>query len=121
MGGTCGWVLKRRFSSPLCMSDPSPLVSPPSLPPASSINGTLPDCFGPDCAEPALFIVTLVLLSLLCVCANFYCWRQRGIGVCGIISLCPGRFAGETLAMLSVDNNEVRPCAQNSADKRRVD
>ena len=85
---------------------------PPSSPPASSSNTTTPtgdqSCFGPDCAEPTLFIVTLVLLSLLCVCANVYCWRRRGIGVCGILSLFPGRLAGETLAMLQVDNNEVR-------------
>ena len=81
-------------------------ASSPALSSSPDADGaTTSSCF--DSSACATTVWVLILALLICPCINIYCWRRRGIGVCAILALCPGRFAGDTLAMLTVDSNEV--------------
>ena len=54
-----------------------------------------------------MLIFGLAVALTLCG-VHGYCMRYRGIGLCELIASCPGRVAGETVAMLTVGSNEVR-------------
>ena len=56
-------------------------------------------------------LVGLLLLLLI----DLRCRSQRGIGLCGIVCLCPSRVFGEWMALLSVDGNalsDARPSTE---------
>lgn len=86
-------------SSPLLLPPPaSPAVSPPALPPSAS--SRLPAALVPW----LIAVAVLLALALTDAC----CRRRRGIGLLGILWLCPGRVFGEAVALLVVDTNRVR-------------
>jgi hypothetical protein len=59
-----------------------------------------------DAASNSAMLVLLVVLAIcVCVALEIGCWRARGIGLCGIFALCPGRIARHTAAMVVVHGN----------------
>ena len=49
-----------------------------------------------------MFILLATLFTINCICH-----RQRGIGLCGILALCPGRMLNEAIGLITVDANAV--------------
>lgn len=71
---------------------------------ASCLARQMPDSSGMPPAALAALIGGAVGLLLL-VLIDLRCRSQRGIGLLGILCLCPGRVLGEWMALLSVDGN----------------
>jgi len=72
---------------------------PPSAPPAVA------ETLGTG-VLPLLVATALILLIFL----ERLCWAKRGIGLCGICALCPGRVARHTTAMVMLaDNTAAAP------------
>ena len=60
-------------------------------------------------------VLALLAIGLLALGAHLYCWRRRGISLCGALALCPERVLGETAAILAVAENEVRTLTPHGA------
>ena len=101
----CIHFTRRVVSFTLCHASKiaTAMAEPPSLPPPQLIASF---CGMIDCTTGAGLLFALVALVALLVC-DCMCRRKRGIGLCGIIALCPSRCRGEAEALLTLDSNAV--------------
>lgn len=61
-----------------------------------------------------IIVISCVALMVCLVVTDLSCRKARGIGICGILLLCPSRICGHAVAVFSLRENMVEPAAAPS-------